>query len=177
MKRLSFVLVLVALAVALSAQAQPKGQTPGPDQRKDGDKDYARPIARPQAILVTLVGNLTFVDDRPAIKTGSDTALLEMPNFFKYAYFDGIKAGAAVKVTGRLITPPAFDNRPQADKAGEDAKATTEAPANALKALPILISKEVTIGEKTYIIVSGARESDRAPQGGPCEEGDRPEAR
>jgi hypothetical protein len=177
MKRLSFMLVLVALAVALSAQAQPKDQAPGPDQRKDGEKDYARPVARPQAVLVTLVGNLTFVDDRPAIKAGADTVLLEMPNFFKYAYFDGIKAGATVKVTGRLITPPASDNRPQADKAGEDAKAAAEAPVNTPKALPVLIAKEVTIGEKTYIIVSDAREMDRPPQGGPRDGDERPEAR
>jgi hypothetical protein len=177
MKRFSFGLVLMALAVAISAQAPAKDQAPGPDQRKDGDKDYARPIARPQAVLVTLNGSLTFVDDRPAIKTGADTAFLVMPNFFKYAYFEGIKAGAAIKATGMLITPPAFDDKPMADKAGQDAKAAAEAPANAPKALPVLIAKEVTIGEKTYIIVGEEREMNRPHQGGPREGDERPEAR
>jgi hypothetical protein len=177
MKRLSFGFILIALAAALSAQAQARDQAPGSDQRKDGDKDYARQIARPQAVLVTLVGNLTFVDDRPAIKTGDDTVLLEMPNFFKYAYFEGLKAGAAVKASGMLITPRAFSDKPQTDKGGQDVKAATEAPGNAPKALPVLIAKEVTIGEKTYIIVNEAREPDRAPQCVPREGAERPEAR
>jgi hypothetical protein len=165
MKRLSFALALIALSAALFAQAQ----TPSPDQAQTPSPDQAKAPGAPQqmapqATLVTLNGTLTFIDDRPAIKTDTDTVYLEMPNFFKYAYFDGIKAGVAVKATGMLVTPPAFNQKPQDPK---DGKAAAAAPATAQKPLSVLIAKEVTIGNKTYIIASDARDMVRAPEGAP----------
>lgn len=148
MKKLVFALALAACVAALSAQ------TPGPGAQQDKRPNSPPPAA--QASKVTLSGVLAFVDERPAIKTDSATVLLEMPDFFKYAYFDGIKAGAAIKVTGALMAaPPALDDKGQSPSVGKpDAKT---AAASAPLQLAAIDAQEVTIGASTYVIVAGPR--------------------
>jgi hypothetical protein len=128
MRKATLAIALVAMALALSAQGQKQSMP-----------------AMGIAAMTSLSGTLVFVDDRPSIKTDSGTVFLEMPDFFKYAYLDGIKAGAAVKATGMLVTPGA----PQSGQA-------------------ILVAKEVAIGAKTYIVVAGDPNSNRGPTMAPC---------
>ena len=125
MRKIALLLIPLALSatVALNAQA-PAGTSP-----------EARPVE------TSLSGVLAFVDDKPAIKTDSGTLLLMFPDFFKYAYFEGYKAGVAIKAKGLLIAPPA---PPQ------DAALQTASPPS-----PKFIAKELTISAKTYIIVDG----------------------
>jgi hypothetical protein len=150
MKKLVFALALAACAAALSAQALGPGsqQDKMPNMLPQGSPSAA-PMNR-----VTVSGILTFVDDRPAIKTDTATVLLEMPDFFEYAYTDGIKAGATIKVVGALMTPPpAPADKVQASAAGQpDTKA---AAANASVPLAVIDAQEVMIGSRTYVIVPG----------------------
>jgi hypothetical protein len=127
------------MAFALSAQGQPQSMS-----------------AMGIAALTSTSGTLVFVDDRPAIKADSGTVFLEMPDFFKYAYLDGIKAGATVKATGMLVSPGA----PRAMASAGSDKAPQSGQA-------VLVAKEVTIGAKTYIIVAGGPNPNRGPAGAP----------
>lgn len=124
MRKSLFALALIALSAALFAQA--------PAASKDGPAGPAPQAAK--AAQATLTGVLTFVDDRPAIKTDSGTIFLAMPDFYKYAYTDGIKAGSSVKATGLLI------GQGDAKDGGQ----------------PTLVAKELSVGSKTYIVVGGA---------------------
>jgi hypothetical protein len=127
-------LVLAAAASSIFAEGQ------APASQADGSRAGAPNAAQAaKAEQVTLNGVLAFVDDKPAIKTESATVLLAMPDFFRYAYFDGFKAGVAVKARGLLVTPP---------------------ERNADPSIPTLIAEEVTIGSKTYVF-------PRAAQNGP----------
>jgi hypothetical protein len=135
MRKASIILVLIALAAAVAAQ----GQAPAP--QKDGAP--GAPPAASQPIEETLSGVLAFADDNPAIKTDSGTVLLSMPQFYKYAYEEGFKAGMAVKAKGFLLSPQS-----KADKSAQ----------------PVLLAEEVTIGSKTYIIVGGGHEGPGGAQ-------------
>jgi hypothetical protein len=146
MKKLVFALLLAVCATALFAQ------TPGPGSQQDKMPNMP-PEAAPMN-KVTVSGVLTFVDERPAIKTDTATVLLEMPDFFKYAYTDGIKAGAAIKVVGVLMTPPPAPlGKNQAAAAGQPDPKT--AAANASVQLAVINAQEVAIGSMTYVIVAG----------------------
>jgi len=48
----------------------------------------------------TLEGTLAFIDGYPAIRTKDSTSLIGFPDFYYYAYTDGIKAGDKVKLEG-----------------------------------------------------------------------------
>lgn len=90
MKRISAAIVLV-LATSMAIAAQPwAGRGMG--------NGMANTQAAPQA--KSLEGKLLFVDKYPALQTKDATYMLEMPQFFFYAYTDGIKEGATVKVDG-----------------------------------------------------------------------------
>lgn len=112
MKKLTLVIVLAVAAAALFAQGAPGA------------------AAKPA--LTSVSGTLAFVDERPAIKTDSGTVYLVMPDFYKYAYLDGIKAGAAIKATGMVISDEST-----------------------------MIAKEVSVGSKTYIIVGEGPRGER----------------
>jgi hypothetical protein len=151
MKKLTLIIALTVATAALFAQGAP-GAAPG--------RSGAEPSAFAKTASVS--GTLVFVDDRPAIKTDSGTVYLAMPEFYKYAYLDGIKAGAAVKATGILVSAPAEPPAAQAPQptaqgaipssASPSASASGKAPQSAETTI---IAKEVTIGSKTYIIVGG----------------------
>lgn len=53
----------------------------------------------------TLEGKLGFIDDNPVLETKDATYLLGFPNFYYYAYTDGIKKGATLKVDGYSFAP------------------------------------------------------------------------
>jgi len=80
---------------------------------------------------VVLTGTLTFVDQRPALKSSQGTVALHMPDFFRYAYFEGFKADSEIQARGRL--------RHSRDWEGWDA----------------LDVEDIVIGGKTYIVVAG----------------------
>lgn len=48
----------------------------------------------------TLEGKLSFVNNEPAIKSGKTVYILDFPDFYYYAYYDNIRAGAALKLEG-----------------------------------------------------------------------------
>ena len=50
----------------------------------------------------TLVGSLFFEGGRHGVRTSSGAVLLHMPDFSRYAYFEGIKPEAQVKVCGHV---------------------------------------------------------------------------
>jgi hypothetical protein len=147
MRKATLVIAMITIAFALSAQ----GQNP------------PMPIAG-FATLTSVNGALIFIDDRPAIKTDNGTVFLAMPDFFKYAYLDGIKAGAAIKATGMLVPQPA-------PKPAPAAQASTTASSGSDKTIQpgqaTLVATEVTIGAKTYIIVAGEPNSNRGHAGAP----------
>lgn len=57
----------------------------------------------------TLEGKLDFIDDNPVLVTKDATYVLGFPNFDFYAYTDGIKKGANLKVSGYSFAPPSGD--------------------------------------------------------------------
>ena len=144
MRRLKLVLILAALAAALAAQGQAPAQPKGGENGAPGLPPAFRPIE------TTVSGALAFVGDSPAIKAEGGTVLLSMPNFYKYAYTEALKAGMTVKATGFLLEPQAA-----ADKGDKSAKAAQASQS-------VLIAKEVVIGDRTFIIVGGG------PEGGGC---------
>lgn len=48
----------------------------------------------------TIEGKLLFVNDEPAIKSGTTVYILDFPDFYYYAYKDDIRAGATLKLEG-----------------------------------------------------------------------------
>jgi hypothetical protein len=164
MKKFTLAFVIAALAAALSAQA--------PASQKDGGPGM--PPQAGKAVETTISGVLVFVDDKPAIKTDAGTVFLAMPDFYKYAYTDGIKAGVTVKATGMLIAQPAGP-APDGAVAAPDAKGAKAASSDAKGAKAgesVIIAKEVSIGAKTYIIVGGQgpfgrQGDDRGPMAEP----------
>ncbi len=97
MKRIAIALV-ISLALAGLAIAQPYGYGSGPMGRFGGGPAYGANQAPAQT--KTLEGTLVFVDQVPAIKTKDATYIIRMPGFFRTAYIDGIKEGAAMKLEG-----------------------------------------------------------------------------
>lgn len=61
---------------------------------------WGAPGLRTAATKKTLEGKLLFVDDEPAIKSGTTVYILDFPDFYYYAYNDNIKAGATLKIEG-----------------------------------------------------------------------------
>jgi len=84
----------------------------------------------------TLMGTLFFEGDRPGVKTANGSVLLHMPDFFRYAYFEGIKPDAQVKVRGLVR---------QSNVKGE---------------YSVMHAREVSIGSKTYHVVAGTPHHD-----------------
>jgi hypothetical protein len=141
-------LIQVLIPLALAATVAVHAQAPAPMK---GDVPCGPPHAPP--VVTSLTGVLAFVDDKPAIKADSGTMLLIFPDFFRYAYFEGYKAGVAIKAKGILIAPPI----PPQDTASQSIPAV---PSK-------FIAKELTIGAKTYIIVDGPPRHGMKGRGGP----------
>ncbi len=97
-------------------------------------RDHA-PV-RDAVMETTLEGTLFFERDRPGVKTANGSVMLHMPDFFRYAYFEGIKPEAKVKVRGLV--------RQSVDK-GEHS---------------VMHAREVTIGSTTFHIVVGSPHHD-----------------
>jgi hypothetical protein len=131
-------MILATAAAVASAQAIAQAPANG------GAQPPAQGTLPQPPAQAALSGSLVFVDDRPAIKTDSATVLLSMPRFFEYAYRDGFKAGAAIKAQGFLAQPQSDDKA----------------------ALGTLLVQELTIGNKTYIIVGGPGDGKGAPRDG-----------
>jgi hypothetical protein len=130
MKRFAFSALICSAALALSAQSAPQSvpQTrPAQGQALEAPKE------------ASLSGVLAFSGEDPAVKTDAETVLLDMPKFYYYAYADGLKAGMAVKVKGRLMKTPSGDSGSQ----------------------PRLAVSEMTINGKTYVVPAGP--DSRAP--------------
>ena len=60
----------------------------------------------------TLEGKLGFIDDAPVLIASDATYLLDFPNFYFYAYRDGIKKGAALKVEGYQFASASGADKP-----------------------------------------------------------------
>lgn len=60
----------------------------------------------------TLEGKLGFIDDNPVLETKDATYLLGFPNFYYYAYTDGITKGANLKVSGYSFAPASSADKP-----------------------------------------------------------------
>ena len=107
MKRIAIALI-AGCALAGVAIAQPYGAMGG---RFGGGPGYGNAAPLANAQTKTLDGTLTFVDQVPAIKTKDATYIIRMPGFFRTAYLDGIKEGAALKLEGYdLGNVPGQDN-------------------------------------------------------------------
>ena len=61
---------------------------------------WGSPGLRTAAVKKVLDGKLSFVNDEPAITSGSTVYLLDFPNFYYYAYNDDIRSGASLKLEG-----------------------------------------------------------------------------
>jgi hypothetical protein len=134
MKRFAFSALICTAALALSAQSAPQSR-PVQGQAPEAPKE------------VSLSGVLAFSGEDPAVKTDAETVVLDMPKFYYYAYSDGLKAGMAVKVKGRLMKAPNGDSGSQ----------------------PRLTVTEMSINGKTYVIPAGpdARAQGRGARGAP----------
>jgi len=84
----------------------------------------------------TLLGTLFFDGEHPGVKTATGPVMLHMPDFFRYAYFEGIKPEAQVKVRGLVR---------QSTIKGEHS---------------VMHARELSIGTKTYHVVSGSPHHD-----------------
>jgi hypothetical protein len=60
----------------------------------------------------TLEGKLGFIDDTPVLIAKDATYLLGFPNFYFYAYTDGIKKGTTLKVEGYLFASASSGEKP-----------------------------------------------------------------
>lgn len=58
------------------------------------------PVDKGGEAIKTVEGKLDFIDGSPAIKTKETTWLIDFPDFYYYAYTDGIKKGEALKLEG-----------------------------------------------------------------------------
>jgi hypothetical protein len=67
--------------------------------------------AQPEA--KTIEGKLAFVEEYPAVKVGTTTYLLAMPDFYYLAYTNGWKDGAAVKAEGYEIKAASDSYKPE----------------------------------------------------------------
>jgi hypothetical protein len=125
MKRTAIVLVVaLASAGALFAQGAGPGLGRGPMMGRGYNQGQALQQEAPKTS--TIEGKLLLVDKYPALQAKDKTYMLRWPSFFFYAYTDGIKEGAQVKVEGYEL--PAF---PGQDK-------------------PFFAVVKVTIGAKVY---------------------------
>jgi hypothetical protein len=88
------------------------------------------------AMETTLLGTLFFEGDHPGVKTANGSVLLHMPDFFRYAYFEGIKPEAQVKVRGLVR---------QSIVKGEHS---------------VIHAREVSIGSKTFHVVPSSPHHD-----------------
>jgi hypothetical protein len=95
-----------------------------------------RSVADEHTMETTLTGTLFFDNDRPGVKTSNGSVMLHMPDFFRYAYFEGIHPDSVVKVRGLVR---------QSKVAGEHS---------------IIHAREVSIGKKTYHIVASSPHLD-----------------
>jgi hypothetical protein len=138
MKRFAFSALICSAALALSAQSAPQSR-PAQGQAPEAPKD------------VSLSGVLAFSGEDPAVKTDAETVVLDMPKFYYYAYADGLKAGMAVKVKGRLVKAPKGDSGSQSR----------------------LAVSEMSINGKTYVIPAGpdTRAPGRGAPGAPGPDG------
>ncbi len=103
MKKFSLGLGLLVAVVGL-ASAQGFGPMTGPGAQAPMQIQQATPQAK------TIEGKLVFVDGLPALQAKDKTYLVRMPRFYYYAYTDGIKEGAAMKLDGyELPTYPGQD--------------------------------------------------------------------
>ncbi len=141
MKRSIMILSIAIMAIDLVAAQQDISGSPAPLQQ-GGSSGAPAEFAPPRT--TTLNGFLAFANEKPVIRTDGRDVFLAMPEFYKYAYFAGFKAGIAVKATGFIIVQQEKD-----DKAAQST----------------LFAKEVVIGETTYIIVgSGPNDVRRDPR-------------
>jgi hypothetical protein len=129
MRKIPLAIIMASLAV----MAAPQGQSPATQK----GQALGAPPAGTQAVETTVTGILAFVGDAPAVKTDGGTVLLSMPDFFKYAYAQGFKAGISVKATGFL------------------SQGQQRADTSAKAGQSMIIAKEVVIGNTTFIIVGG----------------------
>jgi hypothetical protein len=60
----------------------------------------------------TLEGKLGFIDADPVLETKDATYILGFPNFYFYAYTDGIKQGTTLKVEGYSFAPASSGDKP-----------------------------------------------------------------
>ncbi|MCD1655185.1 hypothetical protein K7J14_10790 [Treponema zuelzerae] len=61
---------------------------------------WGAPGLQTAATKKTLEGKLSFVNDEPAIKSGTTVYILDFPNFYYYAYNNDIRAGSTLKLEG-----------------------------------------------------------------------------
>jgi hypothetical protein len=61
---------------------------------------WGAPGLRTAATKKTIEGKLLFVDDEPAVKSGTAVYILDFPDFYYYAYNDNIKPGETLKLEG-----------------------------------------------------------------------------
>ncbi len=84
----------------------------------------------------TLSGSLFFDGVHPGVKTATESFMLHMPDFFRYAYFEGIKQDTQVKVRGLVR---------ESRVKGEHS---------------VIHARELSIGNKTFHVVSGSPHHD-----------------
>ena len=75
----------------------------------------------------TLSGTLFFDGETPCVKTPRGMVVFHMPDFFRFAYFEGIRPDVQVKVRGQVRHPGAEGGH------------------------PVMHANEVTVGTKTFL--------------------------
>lgn len=107
MKKLAIGIALLAATVGI---ASAQGFGGGPMMGRGYPYQAAPGAVQAAPTAKTIEGKLVFVDGVPALQAKDKTYLVHLPRFYYYAYTDGIKEGAAIKLDGyELPTVPGQD--------------------------------------------------------------------
>ena len=95
MKKLAIGIALLAATVGI---ASAQGFGGGPMMGRGYPYQAAPGAVQAAPTAKTIEGKLVFVDGVPALQAKDKTYLVHLPRFYYYAYTDGIKEGAAMKL-------------------------------------------------------------------------------
>jgi hypothetical protein len=112
MRKLALGLLLSMAIAGMAAAQQGLPATPPSAPGPYGLRGQVGPGALPQLQAKSVEGKLAFANTKPTIVAKDKTYLLDMRQFFYYAYTDGIKAGDQMKLDGYELPTIAGQDQP-----------------------------------------------------------------